>query len=259
MAENKQGMQSKWLLLIAIVLGVVVVLIYNAHIYAIRSAQKAEKVGVAVVLRKLQAGEKINEKDIGEQEISREIANRLGDIVKYDERGTAWRKPLLYAADKGSFLKWSQINASQSTSPSDRIKKGCVGKPVVFSSDESLGDLLTIGAVVSLQGQFSVNGGRYEYYPIMKVRVLNIGGAGAADTLSGRFGRGMKNYRKMTIEVPEEVSLKLSNLFTHMVGDVKIDLCPQNSDPDITINEELLGLTKQARPNRTQTPTIPGA
>ena len=258
MEESKQELQNKWLLLIAVVLGVIVVLIYNAHIYAIRSAQKAEKVGVAVVLRKLQTGDKINEKDIGEREIPREIANRLGDIVKYDERGTAWGKRLIYAADKGSFLKWSQINASQSISPSGKVKKGTVGKTIVFSSEESLGDLLVVGDAVSLQGQFSVNGGRYEYYPIMKVRVLNIGGAGAADTSSNRFGRGMKNYRKMTIEVPEDVSLKLSNLFTHMVGDVKVDLCPENTEADLTINEELDGLTRKARPGRSQPSTLPG-
>jgi len=163
MAESKQGLQSKWLLLIAVVLGVIVVLIYNAHIYAIRNAQKAEKIGVAVVLRRLQTGDKIHEKDIGEREIPREIANRLGDIVKYDERGTAWGKRLLYAADKGSFLKWSQINPSQKISPSARLKKRTVGKTIVFSSEESLGDLLVVGDVVSLQGQFSVDGGRYEY------------------------------------------------------------------------------------------------
>lgn len=252
MAESKQELQSKWLLLIAVVLGVIVVLIYNAHIYAIRNEQKAERVGVAVVLRKLQAGDKIREKDIGERNIPREIASRFGDIVKYDERGTAWGKRLLYAAEKGSFLKWSQINASRTVSPSGKVKKGTVGKTIVFSSEESLGDLLVVGDVVSLQGQFSVDGGHYKYYPVMKVRVLNIGGTGAADTSAGRFGRSMKNYRKMTIEVPEDVSLKLSNLFTHMIGDVKVDLCPENTNTDITINEELGGLTKQARPGRLQ-------
>ncbi len=259
MAENKQEFQSKWLLLIAVVLGVIVVLIYNAHIYAIRSEQKAEKVGVAVVLRKLQTGDKITEKDIGEREIPREFADGFGDIVKYDELGTAWGKPLLYAADRGSFLKWSQINASHAISPSARVKKGAVGKAIVFSSEESLGDLLVVGDVVSLLGQFSVNGGRYEYYPIIKVRVLNIGGTGAADTSAGRFGKRMKNYRKITIEVPEEVSLELSNLRTHMIGDYKIDLCPKNTHPNTTINEELGGLTTQARPGQSKSPALLGA
>ncbi len=258
MAESKRELQGKWLLLIAVVLGVIVVLIYNAHIYALRSAQEGEKVAVAIVLRKLQPGDKIDKNDIGKQEIPRNITKRFGDVIKYDERGTAMGKRLLYAADKGSFLKWSQINPSHKISPSARLRRGYVGKPVTFSSDESLGDLLTVGSVVNMLGQFSINGGRYEYYPIMKVRVLNIGGKGGADTTFNPLGKGMKSYRRMTIEVPEDVSLKLSNLRTHMIGDVQIDLCPQDTQPADEINRELDALTKQARPNQQTTPTIPG-
>ena len=60
----------------------------------------------------------------------------------------------------------------------------------------------------------------------------------------------MKSYRKMTIEVDEDVSLKLSNLFSHMLGKVQLELRRRDArmPPDAgRINPALESLASQAR------------
>ena len=63
----------------------------------------------------------------------------------------------------------------------------------------------------------------------------------------------MKNYRKIVIEVTPEVSIQLTNVLSHIQGDVQLELNrsgaprPKNAGQ---INEELKGLAERAQVGR---------
>ena len=57
MAEEKtHGVQNKWLLLIAIVLGLMTVFIYQGHIKAIRAEQEGQKIAIIEITKGPPAG-----------------------------------------------------------------------------------------------------------------------------------------------------------------------------------------------------------
>lgn len=263
MAEQTQGIQNKWLLLIAVVLGVVVVIIYNAHIRAVRNELQGEKISLVKVNRDFKRGEKITIRYVEREQIPRSSAKAFGNVLRWkdldilrDSGGRLINQPI----NKGQLLLWDHLLDFRRTRPSNTLREGMVAIPVEFDSDQSLGDILSVGDTVNLKGVFSVNGKAARTYRIISaVRVLNVGGRGAVEQTGKRAIRsgGMKSYRKITIEVDEAVSLKLSNLLSHMLGKVQLELrrrdarLPPNAGK---INPALESLAVQARldaPRRT--------
>ena len=64
MSEPAQGIQNKWLLIIAVVLALVVVFLYNAHISAIKSELEGKTVSVVQMAKDLPVGERITARHI---------------------------------------------------------------------------------------------------------------------------------------------------------------------------------------------------
>ena len=256
MAEETQGIQNKWLLLIAVVLGVIVVLIYNAHIRAIRAEQKGKTVAIIQVNKDLKLGEKITARHIKMEEIPHGSEKAFGKVLKWEDRnfvlalgGRRVNQPVM----KGQYLLWDHVMDYSGSRASGKLGDGMVAIPIEFDSDKSLGDILSVGDTVNLKGVFDLKGGQYKTYRIISgVRVMNVGGRGAAGGAGAGRGRtGMKSYRRITIEVSPKVSLELSNLMTHMHGDIQLELnqastrLPPNAGE---INPLLEPLTAKARP-----------
>lgn len=263
MAEQTQGIQNKWLLLIAVVLGVIVVIIYNAHIRAVRRELVGEKISLVKVTRDFKRGEKLTVRHVEREQIPSSSEKAFGNVLQWkdlDILRSSGGRLLNQPINKGQLLLWDHLLDFQRTRPSNTLREGMVAIPIEFDADQSLGDILTVGDTVNLKGVFSVGGQSPRTYRIISaVRVLNVGGQGAVEQTGKRALRrgGMKSYRKMTIEVDEGVSLQLSNLLSHMLGKIQLEL--RRRDARIPpgagrINEALGYLATQARqkmPRRT--------
>ena len=157
MAEKTQGIQNKWLLLIAVVLAVVVVIIYNAHIRAVRNELVGEKVSLVKVTRDFKPGEKLTVRYVEKEQIPRSSEKAFGDVLRWkdldilrDKGGRLLNKPI----NKGQLLLWDHLLDFRRTRPSNTLREGMVAIPIEFDSDQSLGDILSVGDTVNLKGVF---------------------------------------------------------------------------------------------------------
>ncbi|MBN1941808.1 MAG: hypothetical protein JW849_00780 [Phycisphaerae bacterium] len=267
MAEPVQGIQNKWLLIIAVVLALVVVFLYNAHIRAIRSELEGKTVAVVQMAKDLPAGERITARHIKKAVIPKDSAEAYGKIWPWKDREVLTEyggKAVHRTLRKDQYLLYDYIDDAGGVRASQKLGDGMVAIPVEFDRDQSLGDMLAPGDTVNLKGVFPSPGGVYRTYRILSdVRVMNVGGVGAADESETASRRTRsRNYQRITVEVTPEVSLKLSNLLTHMVGDVQVELnqagVSGTAQPG-QINPELELLASQARPAGQAGPTAPVA
>jgi Flp pilus assembly protein CpaB len=269
MAEPTQGVQNKWLLIIALALALIVVFLYNAHIRAIRAEREGDTISVVALQKAVAANEPLTSRHIVKAVIPKDPQNEYKKIVPWDQRSSLTvggeGKPVNRSIRKGEYLRWDDIYRTGGEKASDRLGDRMVAIPIEFEQDQSLGDLLAPGDVVNLKGVFPAPGGTYRSFRILSdVRVMNVGGRGGEETRSARSGAA--NYRRITIEVSPDVSLKLSNLLTHMIGPMQIELKRTESIVPTDagkINPELENLAVQARaPGRggsavPATPTLP--
>lgn len=256
MAEQQQsiGVQNKWLILIAIVLGIMAAAIYNLHVKAIRNEYEGNSVEIVEVTRDLAAGDRLRGDCIKPYEIpaSEAAKKSFGNVIKWSQHDmllVEGGKRVNQPVKKGQFLLWDHITGREGTNPSNRISYGMVLKSIEFDKSQSLGDALSAGDRVNLCGMFVLNGQPLKSYRILEgVRVLNIGGKGAA----GETKSVGQSYNRITVEVPEDISLKLDNVLTHMVGQAHLELRPYTAPiPDaITINPLLSAMAAQAMPQK---------
>jgi Flp pilus assembly protein CpaB len=250
MAEDKtQGVQNKWLLIIAVVLGLVTVFIYRAHINAIREHEKANMVSIIEVRRNLRQGDRIALKDIKKTDVPLLVKKSLGNVMFWKDKDMALRKGkhVNQPVNKGQFLLTQHLYGSSELKYTNKIADGMVAMPITFNADSSGGDLLSPGDTVNLLGNFSLNRGRYKIYRIIDyVRVLGVGGR--TEIASGG-GKGMANYRKITIEVTPDVSMQLRSVLTHLKGDIGMDINRDAATPPANagqINPELKAFAESA-------------
>lgn len=228
MSEQTQGVQNKWLLVIALVLGGVSVFVYNMHIRAVRNEYEGNKVKVVEITTDLEPGSRIKKDNIRPHQILADEVDKksYGNVIPWSQRDwllTQGGKKVNQAVSKNNFLLWEHVTGRGGTIPSAKLTEGMVLKAIEIDPSQSLGDALSAGDRVNLCGLFPAGNGYKSQRIIEAVRVVNIGGKGASS--SSRRGTS-KSYRKITIEVPENVSLKLDNVLTHMVGKAHLELRP---------------------------------
>ncbi len=267
--ETSQGIQNKWLLLIAIVLGVVVVFIYNAHVSAIREEMKGKAIEVVEMARDLDAGQRLTTRHIRMAEIPRGEAAAFGRVVRWSDRHrllVRGGKHVNQKLSKGDYLQYDHLPGGSGLVPSSKITEGMVLRGLQFSKDQSPGDALMPNDTINLLGVFSVGGGKPRMYRMIEgVRVLNIAGRGAADrNLSGASSSATRSYRQISIELRKDVALDLANLLTHMQGEIGLELNRRGDKPSMNagrINPDLKKLASYAKPvvrggrSRLTTPT----
>jgi len=264
MTESTQGIQNKWLLVIALALALIVVFLYNARIRAIRAEREGDTVAVVELQKDIAVGQRLTSRHIGKAVIPKDSQNEYKKIVPWDQRDMLTvgdSRAVFRSLRKGGFLLWDDIYKAGGEKASSKLGDGMVGIPIEFDRDQSLGDILSPGDTINLKGVFSAaDGMRRTYRIISHVRVMNVGGRGAAE-IAGAAG-SLSNYRRITIEVSPEVSLKLSNLLTHMVSPMQIEI--QKTGPIVPveagkINPDLEHLAARAKATIHSGATVPPA
>ncbi|MCD4825256.1 MAG: hypothetical protein K8S55_11690 [Phycisphaerae bacterium] len=255
MAEKSRGIQNMWLLLIAVVLGILVVVIYNAHITAIRAEREGQYIKVLKVVRDLRPGERITAHHLGEEDMRRDIkTENYRKFVPVADRNriVTQGKPVNQRVNKGALLEWDHITRTGKTSPSAKIGDNMVACDI--QTDSNLGDLLSPDDTVNLLAVFpDEKGGSKTYRFLEGVRILNINGKGAAEYTGKSKNRQTKSrIRDISIELTRKESLKLANLLTHIQSDIEIELNKggegDDTSPAIT-DKALIKLTEKARTN----------
>lgn len=256
MAEEKSGIQNKWLLIIALALGVVVVVIYNAHVTAIKQSIESDMIEVVRVTEQLSAGERVTADVIEKHEIPQAWVQTMGDPVRWSERETILRSAtydLKRPIGKDEVLRWSDVSGAVDRRR-EKAPPGTIRKIINIATDQSPGESLQSGDYINLLGIFSPPGGETRYYRVIEgVPFLNAGGVVSGNDIdSGRRGsRPMSSYRRIEIAVTKEVSEQLSNLETHLMGEWKLEIMRIGESLPLDhgqVNAALKQLAEQARP-----------
>ena len=253
MAEEAPAVQNKGMLIMALVLGTLVVVVYNWQIERVRQESKGETVWLARADRDLKAGEKIDlNKDFVLQEASKQFQGTLGNVVVLKNRDT---EPKTYngnvlkrAVASGHYLTFDDIQGEQADTPSSKIDVNRVA--VAVPVRDAVGDTLHPGDRVNLVGRFNIKGEAKTYRIVEGVTVLGIGGRGIRESFNlgkgyGTSDEGQTNYRIITIEVTKPVSLQLDMVLAHVPAGVKVEvLNPKATLPATAgeVSKELLDL-----------------
>lgn len=224
MAEDTPVVQKWRTLLIAGVLSLAVVIIYNVHISAVRKGAVGEQVGVLRVTKDIKAGEIVKPECLDEVMLRRDVALALGDVVPADKRELAYNKVANTSVQKDSWLRWTHVTRdSEAPRLSSRLAPGMVMLTVPLDLKYSPGTTLRQEDYVNLMGQFFPGGSKpdKDTQPrmltiIRGVRVLEISGKAASEKALGAGPEmGMQTNRSIGIEVSEKASKELMNVLSH--------------------------------------------
>jgi Flp pilus assembly protein CpaB len=245
MAEPQEtpGVQNKWLLLIAAVIALVVVAVYNFHVASVRRQARGDEIRLLKTKADLEPGDRIERQDLAVETVRTENADAFGNVLKEDDLEFALRSNVNQAVPADRWLSWEQLLAGGAPRPSERIDPDKVS--CVVEIDSSPGDLLAVGDRVNVLGVFSVDRRPPRTYRVIEsVPVLSI---------DGRTARGMRRtrYDQVQVIVDRDVSLRLKNILTHKRGEVWLEvLNPEAGVPERAgmINPELEPLARSAAP-----------
>lgn len=253
-AEETPGVRNKGLLLVAALLGLVVVLIYNVHIDKVRQEGKGNLVQMLRYARDMDAGEEIEADDIVLVPVEKALTEPLADVVTSAKRSFLIGRKVNRSANGGSWILWSHVTETSTGGP-DVIPPGYRSVPVTVDPRNTPGNLLAVGSRVDLVATLPLEGKPPSNYLVMEyVRVLSVGGFGrpgewATDKERYKSLRGQTSYRTINISVKEEIMLDLMNVLSHAMEPVRLvlrnqqDTEAQNAE---RINPLLNPLTKKA-------------
>jgi Flp pilus assembly protein CpaB len=226
--EERGGVQNIWLLFIALGLGLIVVVIYNVHIYRVRREGRGKTIRLLRVSRDMDSGDKVARDDIVVIPVDKRFENSLGNVIGADSLEFAVGSTVNQAIEKDQWLLWGHITRVGEDNPNP-ISRGMVGVTVPIDPQRVPGTLLRPRDRVNILAVLGPGKGPLKTYRIIDwVRVLAVGGRGpeqARATSSGtRRPVGMRIYRSITVEVTPDVSLQLANVLTHISGSCWVEL-----------------------------------
>ena len=225
MAEDQQtNGQNLWLLLVSLGLGLVVVVIYNVHMYNVRRENRGKTVGLIRVTRNIDAGERLKEEDLEIRALPKQYEGSLGNVVPGERKDLAVGETVNRRIEKNSWLLWDYITGLDLRK--SQIGPGNVAIAVPLDSKMSPGDILRINDQVNILAMIG-NGGALKTYRILQgIRVLAIDGVGMKPdgVRTNRVIKRKSTYRSITIELPTDVSKQLANVLTHVSGGCWVEL-----------------------------------
>jgi hypothetical protein len=225
--EERSGVQNVWLLLIALGLGLIVVVIYNVHIYRVRQEGRGQTIRLLRVTRDLEPGDKIGVDDVVVKPVAKQYQSSLGSVVDAENLDFAIGSTVNTAVGKDQWLQWGHITDT-GTKSDNEISPGNVGLGVPLDSRMVPGDILRPNARVHIVGLLPVGGSLKTFRIIEGVRVVAVAGAGLqpAKTMdrAARAEKGPRSYRSISIEVAQDVSLEFANVLTHVSGSCWVEL-----------------------------------
>ncbi len=265
MAEESQGVQNKWLLVVAAILGIIVAIVYNVdRNRAIRIAEGAKK-RVLVYKVDIKANQRVPAKNLTVRTVDAKTIETMNLMTEKD-MGAIVNQPIRQDVKQNDYVAWSHVTRSPEENPSYSISNDddMVRISVPIDSVTSPGRDLRPNDRINLVGLFEVVPGKpSSYWAVANVRVLEAGGIGVKDVGAQAAGknapRGSRSYRAVALEVPLGVHLKLVNLTTHLLGSFQVQvrspgavysIDDPNADGDVTFNEELAKLAKVAATGR---------
>jgi len=255
MADETPKVQNKGLLLVALALGVIVVVIYNVHINAVRNEGKGQVVRLLQLTTAKNAGEVLEEKDLTSVPIEKSNADKLGNVVPESEKRFAVGRTMNEQVQQGQYLLWGHIESSTRSEIFKSVTPGNIIQVFEINPKSSPGPLLQPGGYVNILGKLSLGGKAPRYYRIMQgVRVLATGAnlpAMETDNPNERARNISRSYRTIAIEIDPKVGLQLKNIQSRLPeNDIEVLPKPPTEkgySPKINPQEpELLKLAESA-------------
>lgn len=222
--EQNTGGQNLWLLLVSLGLGLVVVVIYNVHIYNVRKSARGETITCVAVTGDLDEGHVLSSDDLETRMIPAQYKDSLATVVRGSDLEFALNQSLNQPVEKGRWLLWEHITGGVTVSAWGKPRAGHVATAIAIDSRLSPGDILVVNDRVNILGQ--ING---KVYRIIKgVRVLAVGGRGEDRPQATRAGGGRAptSYRSVTVELPDAISVPWNNVHMHVNGDCWVEIIP---------------------------------
>lgn len=207
MAEESPRIQNSMLLVVALILGALVVVIYNVHIYLVRNEDKGVKVSLLQFSRPMTAGEKIEARDLTAVEVDQAFATGLGNYVPAQHKDLIVGQKLTDTASKGHWVLWRHTTAPPEASPTAAITPGSRAVPIPLDSQRALNKFLRAGDYVDVVGLVKLDNKPIETYRILKgVKLLEA-----------------PTQRTANIELDPKTSQQLSNILTRVMGNVWLE------------------------------------
>ena len=248
--EQAPAVQNKGLLITALVLGLLVVLVYNWHIGEVRRAGIGETVMLLAPKRSLEPGEKLDPKDLRIIRVETHFREGIGSNVVSGTTPEELKDEVLSrGVQRGRFLRWGDITGHQEQAMSEVLRKDMEAFTLKIESSESPGQMLRQGDRIVVMGTLAIGGKAPKSFRIIEgVKVVSVGGLAVAGTAgrtrSGSSARAMRSYRSIGIQVDRDTALQLHNIVPLVIGNLRVNvLSPKDKgnkyvDP-IPINEEL--------------------
>ncbi len=257
--QEARGVKNKGLLVTALVLGVLVVIVYNWHISRVREAGIGEKVMMLVPKRTMEAGEKIEESDLEIREVETHFKDSMTSNVIFGVKPAELKdEELSRRVQRGKFLRWDDILGHEQQSPTVLLDEGTESFQISISPRESPGQMLRVGDRIVLLGVLAPPGKPVSTYRIIEgVKVVSIGGMAVSPSMGSRpggrrkYSTVMKSYRTIGIQVTPETALALNNIMTHLLRDLRVDVVAHKDkkkyvNKKILVNPELANLPASA-------------
>ena len=240
MPEEAPAVQNWRLLVVACVLGLVVMVVYNLHISKVRRGSQKEQVTAFRYDRNLDTGDTVADEDLIRVQIPRDFAESIGRLLEEDEKDTlAVNQKISRDVSKDDFAMAGHFTTVGNPGPAEDLDKDKVQITIPVDSKKTPGRVLRIGNHVNILGMLPTKQGTYKIYRIIEwLKVVAIGGqTDRRDSSSGRSStaeRGVRSYSTITVEVKRrepDVSLQWGNLQTHLQGPAIIEICPSRFRP----------------------------
>jgi len=224
------GVSNKKLLAVAIVLAAVVVVLYNVQISRYRKAQAGETVELLRVATDMRVGDRITRDDLEVVKMNVAFARGLANCLTADRIDYAIGSTLNRDVRKGQWLLYEYTISPTQDNPSRRIQPRWVTHTISVDPQKTPGEILNVGDRVNILGMLAVGGKPLQAYRIIEnLKVIAVGGRSFQQQASvGRRRRGSssaaRQYRKITVEVPPDVSLQLANVLSHVRGSLWVEV-----------------------------------
>ena len=233
MPEETPQVKNKGLLLVAIVLAIVVVIIYNLHVTRIRSSLQGEQLMLLHFTRGMQVGEKITRKDVQRSPVRKDTAEQLGTVVKEESISFLIGRKLRQEVNPMQWVQWNYIQGSDTGKDGSDPGPGKVAITVELDSRAPIGPLCRPGSRINLLAFLHVPDMPPRMYRVIRnVRVLSTG----MDVVEGPSGQDSarrkttRTYRTIGLEIKEDQAPKLQNILIYADGKVYAEVLPSGTE-----------------------------
>jgi len=249
MAKQQYEIQNKRMLVVAAILALVVVVLWNLHVHQIRQENEEDMVSVYELTKDLHTGEAVLPENLRTTRISARLVpvgnEDLGNVVLATDSVAGLHVTEDVAA--GRILKWSYLEAGQSAKGESIVPPtGFRLMPIGVDSDTCPPDL-AVGDYVDLWASRPSGKGQPDVVRVMeRVLVKSINGA-------GRSGTSSRKVDAVGVEVDEQDAAE--GLIRLQMAKVRFILLKRNPDEKATNprfnNDALKGLVLGASTPRT--------